>query len=141
MGPGVVEENVTALVPGTLLTPLIDFNCEPACQYTGGAEWDALCGGFSGPACERAVNWYAADADRFGCATRLRVTNPNNGRTAVVAVIDRGPSCSVESRVDYWVLDLSVPAALYLYGEEPGPTERKNVQIEVVSFSTPLGPG
>ena len=44
----------------------------------------------TGPECERMHNWYVADADRFGCGTKLKLTNPVDGKSAVVIVIDRG---------------------------------------------------
>ncbi len=122
-----------------------DDNCIPWCQNNADEhgtadEYDELCGGMSGPECERSVNWYVADADRYGCMTRLRVTNPDNGKAAVVVVLDRGPSCFVEERVDHWVLDLSTPASLHLFGEQKSATERGDVIVEVVPSSTPLGP-
>ncbi len=122
-----------------------DDNCVPWCQsnaYRDGTqdEYDEMCGGMSGAQCERSVGWYTADADRFGCMTRLRVTNPDNGRAAIVVVLDRGPSCTIERRVDFWALDLSYPASLYLFGEAKSVTERGDVEVEVVSMDTPLGP-
>lgn len=122
-----------------------DDNCVPYCQSGAaaqgrGAEYDALCGGLSGRACEEAVNWYVADSDRFGCMTRLRVTNPANGKAAVVVVLDKGPSCAIERRVDYWVLDSSYRVTDYLFGGPMAATERGEVQVEVVDGDTPLGP-
>lgn len=120
-------------------------NCVPWCM-TGAAsqgrsaQWDALCGGMSGPDCERSVNWYSADADRFGCGARIRVTNSTTGKSAVVAVIDRGPACWVESKVDHWGLDLSHPASQYLFGGQTAITEKAEVIAEEVSTDTPLGP-
>ena len=113
-------------------------NCLPYCKDHSG--WDDLCGGLSGRECELSVNWYAANSDRFGCFTRLRVTNPDNGKSAVVVVLDRGPACWVEQRVSHWVLDLSAPATQYLFGGEVGVTERKDVDVDVVADDTPLGP-
>jgi len=122
-----------------------DDNCVPWCQsnaYRFGTqnEYAEMCGGMSGAACERSVGWYSADADRYGCMTRLRVTNPDNGRAAVVVVLDRGPSCSIERRVDFWALDLSYPASYYLFGEPKSVTERGDVIVEEVPMDTPLGP-
>ena len=85
------------------------------------------------------MGWYAAGADRFGCGAKLRVTNVSNGKSAVVAVLDRGPACWVEDRVDHWVLDLSMPASLHLFGEQKAVTERGEVTVEEVADSTPLG--
>ncbi len=120
-------------------------NCVPWCM-TGAAsqgrsaEWDALCGGMSGPDCERSVNWYSADADRFGCGARILVTNKKTGKSAVVAVIDRGPACWVESKVDHWGLDLSYPAIQYLFGGQMAITEKGEVIAQQVPTNTPLGP-
>jgi hypothetical protein len=120
-------------------------NCIPWClSGAAGQGRDAafkeLCNGLSGPDCERSVQWYAADADRFGCAGRLLLENPINGKKAVVAVIDRGPSCTIENRVSYWVLDLSYPATAYLFGGEMAATEKGEVKVTEVSETTPLGP-
>ncbi len=115
-------------------------NCIPWCQGRGSAKFDALCPGMSGPDCERKLGWYTAGADRFGCGSRLRVTNPKTGKSAVVAVIDRGPACWVEDKVDHWVLDLSYPASYYLFGEPKAATEKGAVTVEEVSDATPLGP-
>jgi hypothetical protein len=111
-------------------------NCVPAC--IGSALKD--CAGLSGPACERKLNWYSADADRFGCGTRLKVTSAKNGKSAVVEVIDRGPACWVERSVSFGVLDMSYPASHFLFGSSPGPHDRAQVHVEEVSASTPLGP-
>ncbi len=110
-------------------------NCLPACALSS-----IGCSGMSGPACERSINWYAADSDRFGCGTRIKVTNPDSGATAVLMVIDRGPSCTIEDTVDHWVLDMSYRASYHLFGEPTSASERQDVQVEVVDAATPLGP-
>lgn len=112
-------------------------NCVPGClaDAQGG-----LCAGMTGPECERHVKWFAADAARFGCLARLRVTNPTSGRAVVVVALDNGPSCTVEKSVDHAVLDLSYPATAYLFGEEKGASDHAAVSVEVVDDSTPLGP-
>jgi len=120
-------------------------NCIPWCMYGAAGqgrstEWNALCGGMSGPDCERSVNWYSADADRFGCGARIRVTNVKTGQAAVVAVIDRGPACWVESKVSHWGLDLSYPAIKYLFGGQMGIPDKGEVNVVEVPTSTPLGP-
>jgi hypothetical protein len=113
-------------------------NCLPSCLGSTGLS--SLCDQMSGPECERSVNYYAANADRFGCGTRLRVTNESNGKSVVVAVIDAGPACWVERKVHHWVIDLSTPANLHLYGAPQGYHDRAEVLIEEVADSTPLGP-
>lgn len=122
-----------------------DDNCIPWCMSGASAQgrkaqFDALCAGFSGPDCERNIGWYAAGADRFGCGSKLKVSNPKNAKSAVVAVLDRGPACWVEDKVDHWVLDLSYPASYHLFGEPKAVTEKGLVVVEPVDDSTPLGP-
>jgi hypothetical protein len=113
-------------------------NCVPSCLGTTGLP--NLCDGLSGPECERSLNWFAADADRFGCGTKLRVTNPDTGAAAVLAVIDRGPSCRIEARIRGWVLDSSYPTNNYLFGGEQSATDHAMVAVVEVDPSTPLGP-
>jgi hypothetical protein len=109
-------------------------NCIPACSLSS-----IGCSGMTGPTCERFHNWYAADSDRFGCGTKIQVTNPDNGKAAVLIVIDRGPNCSIENIVDYWVLDMSAPASNHLFGGPTSASEHADVQVMVVDPSTPLG--
>ncbi|RMH39677.1 MAG: hypothetical protein D6689_15865 [Deltaproteobacteria bacterium] len=110
-------------------------NCEPACPLSS-----IGCEGLDGPDCERKINWYAAGADRFGCGTKLRVTNPDNGRSAILMVIDRGPNCAVERTVDHWVLDVSSRASDYLFGGPTSATERADVIVDVAPAAAPVGP-
>jgi hypothetical protein len=112
-------------------------NCIPACLSTA---QQSICAGMSGPDCEDAVTWYSADAARFGCMARLRVTNPANGKVAILAALDYGPGCSVEDNVDHAVLDMSQRAIEYLFGEEEGSTDRASVDVVAVASDTPLGP-
>src|SRR5262249_3352229 len=56
-------------------------NCIPTCLPQAKK---SLCSGLSGPQCERKINWYTADGARFGCMTRLLVTNEKNGKAVVV---------------------------------------------------------
>jgi hypothetical protein len=85
-------------------------------------------------------NWFSADSDRFGCGTKIQVTNPDNGKAAVLIVIDRGPNCTIENIVDYWVLDMSYPASNHLFGGPTSASEHADVQVVVVDPSTPVGP-
>jgi hypothetical protein len=112
-------------------------NCIPGCLAD--AQKD-LCANMSGPECERQTKWFSADAARYGCLARLRVTNPKSGRSVVVIALDNGPSCSVEKSVNHAVLDLSYPATDYLFGEAKGAVDKATVSVEVVDASTPLGP-
>jgi hypothetical protein len=112
-------------------------NCHPSCE----AEARDLCGnGVGWDDCERKIRWFTADADRFGCGAKLKVTNPTNGKSVIVAAIDRGPNCSVEKKVQHAVLDLSYEASIYLYGEEKSAKEKAAVVVESVGASTTLGP-
>lgn len=113
-------------------------NCIPACLAQ--AQQAGLCAGLSGPSCEKKLSWFAADAGRFGCLARLRVTNPKNGKSVVVVSIDLGPSCSIEKSVSHAVLDLSYPANEYLFGGPMGAVDKAKVHVVEVDPSTPLGP-
>lgn len=110
-------------------------NCIPACSLAS-----IGCSGKTGPQCERSINWYTADSDRFGCGTKLLVTNPDNGKSAVLMAIDRGPNCRIERKVDHWVLDMSTRASIFFFGGQTSATERADVHVEIVDPSTPLGP-
>ncbi len=113
-------------------------NCIPACLAT--LQQDGICANMSGPACERHINWYAADRDRFGCGARIRVTNPDNGKSAIVEVIDGGPACFVEQNAHTGVVDLSNAVAHYLFGGEVGWSDMQKIHVVEVAPSTPLGP-
>ena len=112
-------------------------NCIPACLSKA---QQSLCQGMDGPECERSINWYSADAARYGCMTRLRITNPANGRAAIVVALDYGPSCSLENQVDKPLMDLSYRVTEYLFGGAVGYKEGAAVDVVVVDGNTPLGP-
>ena len=112
-------------------------NCEFACGSQG------LCpGGQDGPTCEATLQWFAADADRYGCGGRIRVTNCENGHAVVLVTLDRGPNCnSVEMACDTPVLDMSHDAMDHLFeGSFYGGCEHQVVVVEEVDAATPLGP-
>jgi D-alanyl-D-alanine carboxypeptidase len=113
-------------------------NCIPACLSQ--AKSSGLCAGMTGPQCEESVNWYAADAGRFGCLARLRVTNPANGKSVVVVALDYGPNCSIEKQVSHAAIDMSSPANQYLFGSDQGIVDKAKVHVVEVAASTPLGP-
>lgn len=96
--------------------------------------------GQSKASCQRAVNWYSVGGSSYGCGARLRVTNPANGKSVVVMVLDDGPSCTVENDANFWVLDVSYPTIKYLFGSEEGWGDHARVNAVVVDASTPLGP-
>ncbi len=112
-------------------------NCEFACGSQG------LCpAGQDGPTCEANLRWFAADADRYGCGGRIRVTNCRNGNAVVLATLDRGPNCnSVEMACDAPVLDMSHDAMVYLFdGGIFGGCDHQTVVVEPVDRETTLGP-
>jgi hypothetical protein len=96
--------------------------------------------GQSNADCQRAVNWYSVGGASYGCGARLQVTNPANGKSVVVMVLDNGPSCTVENDANFWVLDVSYPTIQYLFGSEEGWGDHALVNAVVVGSSTPLGP-
>lgn len=110
-------------------------NCEFACGDQG------LCPGQDGPNCEANLQWFAADADRFGCGGRIRVTNCENGNSVVLVTLDRGPNCAVEMDCGAPVLDMSHDAMVYLFeGAIYGGCDLQAVVVEPVDESTELGP-
>lgn len=114
-----------------------DDNCEFACKPRGLCDprWD-------GPTCQANLKWFAADADRYGCGARIRVTHCESGKSVVLVTLDRGPSCkSVEQKYGVSILDMSRDAMTYLFdGETHGGVDRKAVVVERVDERTPLGP-
>ncbi len=121
---------------GTIVEDPFD-NCEFACGNQG------LCpAGQSGPECEANLRWFAADADRYGCGGRIRVTNCANGNAVVLTTLDRGPNCNtVEKACDTPVLDMSHDAMVFLFdGGIYGGCDHETVVVEVVPDDTALGP-
>jgi hypothetical protein len=94
----------------------------------------------SNATCQRTVNWYAVGGASYGCGARLQVTNPSNGKSVIVMVLDNGPSCNVENDANFWVLDVSYPTIQYLFGSEEGWADHALINAVVVDTSTPLGP-
>lgn len=113
-------------------------NCIPQCLSKLQANGD--CAGLTGPQCERHINWYVADQDRFGCGAHLRITNPANGKSAVVEVIDGGPACWVENDAGNGIVDMSTRVALHLFGSEVGWSDKAKIHVVEVDRSIPLGP-
>ena len=71
---------------------------------------------------------------------RLRVENPLNHKKAIVVVLDAGPGCSVESKVNKAILDASGRLDEYLFGGQQGYADKALVHVVEVDPSTPLGP-
>jgi hypothetical protein len=114
-------------------------NCIPSCLAQ--AQAAGLCvPGSTGPECEESVNWYTADAARFGCLARLRITDPASGKSVVAVALDYGPGCSVENSVSHAVLDTSGRIDDYLFGGAQGASDMTNVHVVQVDDATPLGP-
>jgi hypothetical protein len=116
-----------------------DDNCIPGCLSK--AQAAGLCQTTdTGPQCEERVTWYTADAARFGCLQRLRVTNPATGQAVIAVALDFGPACSGEATVQHAVLDSSGAIDDYLFGGAEGSSDKALVHVVEVDDSTPLGP-
>lgn len=115
-------------------------NCVPTCLAQAKAA--GLClPGDTGKNCEERVTWFTADAARFGCLARLKITNPANGKSVIAVALDFGPSCtSVEAKVKKEVLDASGRVDRLLFGSDQGVLDRSLVHVTEVAASTPLGP-
>jgi hypothetical protein len=114
-------------------------NCIPTCLSQAKAK--GLCdAGDTGKQCEERVTWYTADGARFGCGARLRVTNPENGKSVIAVALDYGPACWVEDNVSKTVLDASGRINRYLFGADMGATDHGLVHVVEVDDSFPLGP-
>jgi hypothetical protein len=130
-GCSILEDGSDGYEPGD--------GCEPSCLDTLVDE--GLClEQMDGPECERFVNWFASGSDRFGCGTKLRVTDPASGRSAIVAVIESGPSCSVEKSVGTGVVHLSHRASEHLFGSIVDTSDERTIEIEEVASDEPVGP-
>jgi hypothetical protein len=115
-------------------------NCIPSCFAQAKAAGVCL-PGETGKQCEERVTWFTADAARFGCLAKLKVTNPANGKSVVAIALDFGPSCTaVEDKVKKGVLDASGRVDRQLFGADQGFQDRSLVHVTEVPASTPLGP-
>jgi hypothetical protein len=114
--------------------------CGSASCIQSGYDQGVCSSGQSKAECQRTVNWYSVGGKSYGCGTRLQVSNPANGKSVVVMVLDDGPSCTVENNANFWVLDVSYPTIMYLFGSEEGWGDHARVDAVVVDQSTPLGP-
>jgi hypothetical protein len=85
---------------------------------------------------------YIADAWRFGCRAKVRVTNPRTGRWCVAQVADVGPNICVERAAGRPIIDASPVITRELFGRNSaGWSERIVVRAELVEGSTALGCG
>lgn len=86
--------------------------------------------------------YYAADAQRYNCGTRIAITNPATGKCAVAETDDVGPASWVENAVSMPIIDASPLVSEYLFGVKgAGNTDKLLVHVVVVPSSTPLGAG
>ncbi len=114
-------------------------NCIPTCLAQAKAA--GLCDpNGTGKDCEEKITWFTADAARFGCLARLKVTDPKSGKAVVALALDYGPSCSVENGVGRAVLDTSGRIDRYLFGADQGATDKTLVHVVEVDDSYALGP-
>ena len=85
---------------------------------------------------------YIADSWRFGCRSRVKITNPRTGRWCVAQVADVGPNICVEQAARKPIIDASPVIARELYGiGSAGWSDRVLVRAELVASGTPLGCG
>lgn len=85
--------------------------------------------------------YYLADAFRFGCRAKIRITNPANGKSVIAQVADVGPATWVEQNAGMPVIDASPLVSQYLFGtRSSGWSDRRVVTATPVDASAPLGP-
>ncbi len=85
--------------------------------------------------------YYAASRQRFGCGSRIRITNPQNGRCVVAETDDYGPDVCVENAAGRPIIDASPLVGQHLFGtRSAGWSDRFAIEVEQVSDSTPIGP-
>lgn len=105
--------------------------------FGGGADTQSMsCGGIAD-----GTWYYLADSWRFGCGTKIQITNPTNGRSCVAQVADVGPNICVEQAAGLPVIDASPLVSRLLFGgDSSGWADRRLVIANRVDPSTPLGP-
>ena len=85
---------------------------------------------------------YIADSWRFGCRSRVKLTNPRTGRWCVTQVADVGPNICVEQAARKPIIDASPVITRELYGVgSAGWSDRILVRADLVASNTPLGCG
>lgn len=114
-------------------------NCIGACNAQAAEQGFCSAADVNRPAiCERNVKWFVADADRYGCGSRVQVEM--NGKSVVALVIDRGPHCRIERQKSAPVLDASPAVNEYLSGRTQNGVGGAQVRVTEVVADTPLGP-
>jgi hypothetical protein len=85
---------------------------------------------------------YIADSWRFGCRSRVKLTNPRTGRWCVAQVADVGPNICVERAAGKPIIDASPVITRELYGiRSAGWSDRILIRAERVAATTPIGCG
>lgn len=113
-------------------------NCIPGCFAY--ATNEGICpSSATGPQCEEQVAWFTANNGRFPCLSRLRISNPANGRAVIAIVLDGGPSCTAENQIGRPMLDISAPAFNYLYEDGSAWSTDAVAHVIEVDESFPLG--
>ena len=114
-------------------------NCIGACNAQAAQQGFCSQSEVNKPAiCERNAKWFVADADRYGCGSRVKVEM--NGKAVVALVIDRGPNCRIERQKSAAVLDASPAVNTYLSGRAQNGVGGAQVHVTEVVGDTPLGP-
>jgi len=133
-------------------------NCMPACgkRISSAGEqrrWDDTLNrqySVGGIAAENRLKWFSTGVRRFGagmaaCGKLLKITNPANGLSVIVTVIDGGPQCLVEQKAGRYVIDASVPVAHCLFGttraDGLGWKDGKTVSVTEAEPGAIPGPG
>jgi hypothetical protein len=85
--------------------------------------------------------WYAADRQRFGCHSIIKITNPANGKCGYARTDDYGPGTCVEDAACMPIIDASPVVAQHLFGASSSGWSSKNLVIaELAPAGTPIGP-
>ena len=69
----------------------------------------------------------------------IRIINPANGRKVIAVVLDGGPACSAEQKIQKAMLDTSAPVFNYLFDSGKTWTTKSSVHVIEVDNSTALG--
>jgi hypothetical protein len=85
--------------------------------------------------------YYAASRQRYGCGSRIKITNPSNGKCVVAETSDYGPDVCVENAAGGPIIDASPLVAEHLFGHSSaGWSDHFRIHVAEVGRSTPLGP-
>jgi hypothetical protein len=106
--------------------------------FGGGADTQATsCGGMDADG----TWYYAANAQRFACGSRIRLVNPERTTCVIVEVADIGPNLCVEAAGERPIWDVSPLAAMELLGGSGfGWSDHEAIFGAQVGTANPLGP-